>query len=142
MLEDPPTEVRRIWGLQSWRRRESEFILRILLMIELKSMSLASFLRSSFGLPRNAYVWPSLPWMVILRGFASDFMTSTSSENPAILRFLVNMNRGKEGKIFTMEGWNIWAEWLVEGVRCCGRRGKNNCQRLLQRHNQWGWHKP
>lgn len=53
-------------------------------MIELKSMSLASFLKSSFGLPRNAYVWPLLPWMVILRGFASDFMTSTSSEKPAI----------------------------------------------------------
>ena len=30
-------------------------MLRILLMMELKSISLASFLKSSFGLPKNAY---------------------------------------------------------------------------------------
>jgi len=50
-------------------------------MIELKSMRRASLRRSSFGFPKNMYVWPLLPVMVILRGLARDLMTSISSWN-------------------------------------------------------------
>lgn len=48
-------------------------------MIELKSIKRASFLKSSLGLPRNIYLFPLLPSIVIFLGFASDFITSISS---------------------------------------------------------------
>lgn len=50
-------------------------------MIALKSINRASLRRSSLGLPRNMYICPLLPRMVILRGLAKDRMTSISSKN-------------------------------------------------------------
>jgi hypothetical protein len=66
---------------RSWRLRDSEFALRSLLMILLRSMMRASFRRSSFGFPRNMYTWPLLPRIEILRGLARDCMTWISSAN-------------------------------------------------------------
>jgi hypothetical protein len=48
-------------------------------MTPLKSIKRASLRRSSFGLPRYMYVLPLLPYIVTLRGLASDFMSSISS---------------------------------------------------------------
>ena len=61
--------------------RDSEFAFSSLLMMALKSINRASFRRSSLGLPRNMYVCPFDPRIVILRGFASERMISISSEN-------------------------------------------------------------
>lgn len=60
--------------------RDSELALRSLLMIVLKSIKRASFRRSSLGFPRNMYICPLLPLIVIFRGFAKERMTSISSK--------------------------------------------------------------
>jgi hypothetical protein len=52
-------------------------------MMALKSISLASLRKSSFGFPRNMYTWPLLPRMVILRGLAKERIISMSSKNSA-----------------------------------------------------------
>lgn len=69
---------------RSWRFRDSELAFSSLLIIELNSINLASFLRSSFGFPKKVYVCPSVPRIDIFLGLARDRIISISSKNSAI----------------------------------------------------------
>lgn len=61
------------------RRRDSDAELRNLLIIELKSISLASLRRSSCGLHKKVYRFPSEPLKTSFLGCCSDGMISTRS---------------------------------------------------------------
>jgi len=69
---------------RSWRFRDSELAFSSLLIIELNSINLASFRRSSFGFPKKVYVCPSVPRIEIFLGLARDRIISISSKNSAI----------------------------------------------------------
>jgi hypothetical protein len=78
--------------------------------------------------------------MVTFRGFARDFITSISSEKSVIFGFSETWNNEIEERI-TMKSWKIQRERLMMGVYSRRRRGKGSRQRLLEGHNQRGWHK-
>lgn len=98
-------------NLRSCRLRDSKFAFSNLLMIALKSMRRASFLKSSFGFPRKVYICPLLPLIDILRGFARDFMMSISSKKSTRDR---QLELYAEGEILiTLKGRRISGEWFV-----------------------------
>lgn len=66
--------VPRTFGSPSFRLRASESFLRSLMIIALNSINRASLRRSSFGLHKKLYRWPSLPRIVIFRGFCNELM--------------------------------------------------------------------
>lgn len=113
--------------------RDSELVLSSLLMIELKSINRASFLRSSFGFPKNMYVWPLLPIIVSFRGFAKERMISISSANPAqqiTLGYYIFMHSLL---------WNVgapWAKgwWMLSAEEATGRATVNDsCNGTINR---------
>lgn len=106
-------------SLRSCLLLDSEFPLRSLLMMAYRSIKRASFLKSSFGFPRNMYTWPLLPLIVIFLGFASDFMISTSSENSK-----------RETEISNEEPEKNWIMYLWMSVYWVGMVGKWTLQQI------------
>lgn len=101
---------------RSWRLRDSELAFSSLLMMELNSISRASFLRSSLGFPKKVYVWPSVPRIDIFRGLARDRITSISSKNS--MSQLLSATEYLDSR-FGVSPWNIgkfagngwWVDW-------------------------------
>ena len=77
-------------------RLDSEADLRSLLIIALKSINLASFRKSSCGLHKKGYFFPSLPWKTNFLGRCNDGMISTLSSIPTYQLWVSALKKGKE----------------------------------------------
>ena len=104
---------------RSRRLRDSEFDFRYLLRMENRSINRASLRRSSLGFPKNAYIWPSEPWIVIFFGCAKEDMTSISSKNSEVTKCEIKPDTLDH--IHTLEFGRVDWEWLVISCRRSSR---------------------
>jgi hypothetical protein len=77
-------------------RLDSEADLSNLLIIALKSINLASFRKSSCGLHKKGYFFPSLPWKTNFLGRCNEGMISTRSSIPTYQLWVSALEKGKE----------------------------------------------
>jgi hypothetical protein len=77
-------------------RLDSEADLSNLLIIALKSINLASFRKSSCGLHKKGYFFPSLPWNTNFLGRCNEGMISTLSSIPIYQLWISALQKGKE----------------------------------------------
>lgn len=117
---------------------ESTSFFRKPLIILLNSIRRWSFRRSSFGLHRRLYTLPSVPRMLILRGFCNELRTKASSKTSVGVSVSVN----SQGVVTFIAGLTLHTddipgeriEYFYE--RSFMRRWKDRGQHALKRHNQ------